>query len=103
MAIKGNHGWSNQQITDAINEIEGNSKMRQQSEKAAHVDFDWKNGNAFHSYITREVKFDARRWEIEKRAKREAKSPSEWRDVKRRFEQRKIDKNIGDGYFVMSL
>ena len=103
MAIKGNHGWSAQQIADAINEIERNSKMRMRSEKAIHVDFNWKNGNAFHSYVAREVKFDAKRWELEKKAKREAKSLSEWRDIKRHFEQKKIDKNIGDGYFVMSL
>jgi hypothetical protein len=103
MAIKGKHGWSNQQITDAINEIERNSKMRLPSEKTLYVDFDWEKDNAVHRYIAREERSASNRWEIEKKAKREAKSTSEWRYIERHFEKTKIDKNIGDGYFIMSL
>jgi hypothetical protein len=57
MAVKGNHGRSDQEIADAITEIENNRK-REQWEKKAHVDFDWRKGNRFHGYIGREVKYD---------------------------------------------
>ena len=58
MAIKGSHGWSDQEIADTIIEIEADRTREWRGEKAAHVDWDWKSGNRFHNYIGREVRYD---------------------------------------------
>ena len=57
MGIEGNHDWSDQKIADTINEIERNRPKRTW-EKAAHVDWDWEKGNAFHRYVAREMKLN---------------------------------------------
>ena len=58
MAIEGDHNWSDQQIAEAIREIDRNRSKRHW-EKDVHVDFDWKKGNRFHSYVAREAAFNA--------------------------------------------
>jgi hypothetical protein len=58
MAIEGEHNWSDQRIAKAIREIDSNRSKRHW-EKDVHVDFDWKNGNRFHSYVAREAAFNA--------------------------------------------
>ena len=103
MAVRGNHGWSDEQITDAINEIERNSKIRRGAEMVADVEFGWKNGNAMHDYVGREFKQTTMQWEYERKAKFEARSVSELRAVERHFAKKKIDKNINDGLFIMKL
>ena len=58
MAIEGDHNWSDRRIATVISEIECNRSKRPW-EKDAHVDFDWKNGNRFHSYVARDAAFNA--------------------------------------------
>ena len=58
MAIEGDHNWSDQQIAQAISEIERN-RLKRHWEKDIHVDFDWKNGNRFQSYVARDAAFNA--------------------------------------------
>ena len=58
MAIEGDHNWSDQRIATVISEIECNRSKRPW-EKDVHVDFDWKNGNRFHSYVARDAAFNA--------------------------------------------
>ena len=58
MAVRGIHGWSDQEITDAINEIEKNRKREYRWEKAIDAVSNWKDGNALHHYVGREVKYD---------------------------------------------
>ena len=57
MAIEGDHDWSDEQIAKAITEIDRNRSKRHW-EKDVHVDFDWKNGNRFHSYVARYAAYD---------------------------------------------
>jgi hypothetical protein len=58
MAVRGDHNWSDEQIAEAICEIDCNRSKRRW-EKDVYVDFDWKNGNRFHSYVAREAAFNA--------------------------------------------
>ena len=58
MAIGGDHNWSDHQIAEAIREIECNRSKRYW-EKDVHVDFDWKNGNRFLSYVARDAALSA--------------------------------------------
>lgn len=58
MAVEGKHGWTDQQIADAINAIEADRKREWRGEKAINVDFNWQKNNAFHSYVGREAKYD---------------------------------------------
>jgi hypothetical protein len=57
MAIKGDHAWSDEQIAEAIVEIDRN-RSKEHWEKDVHVDFDWKKGNRFHSYVARYAAYD---------------------------------------------
>ena len=56
MAIDGDHSWSDQQIAEAISVIESNRSKRPW-EKDVYVDFDWRKGNRFHSYVAREAAY----------------------------------------------
>ena len=58
MAIEGAHDWSDQRIATAIIEIERHRSKRPW-EKDVRVDFDWKKGNWFHSYVARDAAFNA--------------------------------------------
>jgi hypothetical protein len=58
MAIEGDHNWSDQQIAETISEIECNRSKRHW-EKSVHVDWNWKKGNRFHSYVARYAACDA--------------------------------------------
>jgi hypothetical protein len=57
MAIEGDHNWSDEQIAKAITEIDCD-RSKKHWEKDVHVDFDWKNGNRFHSYVARYAAYD---------------------------------------------
>jgi hypothetical protein len=57
MAIEGGHNWSDGQIARAITEIDCD-RSKKNWEKDVHVDFDWKNGNRFHSYVARYAAYD---------------------------------------------
>ena len=57
MSVRGDHNWPDDEIAEAILEIDRN-RSRRHWEKDVHVDFDWQNGNRFHSYVAREVTFD---------------------------------------------
>jgi hypothetical protein len=56
MAIEGEHDWSDQQIAQAIIEIDSNRSKRRW-EKDVYVDFNWREGNRFHSYVAREAAY----------------------------------------------
>jgi hypothetical protein len=58
MAVKGNHGWSDHKIADAVNEIEKSRTRERRWEKPIDVQWNWQDGNAFHDYIGREAKYD---------------------------------------------
>jgi hypothetical protein len=58
MAVDGNHRWSDQKIADAIIEIEKKRKREHRYEKPIDVRFNCLDGNAFHSYVGREAKYD---------------------------------------------
>jgi hypothetical protein len=58
MTIEGDHNWSDQKIAEAISEIDC-KRSKRHWEKIVHVDFDWKDGNRFHSYVAREAAFNA--------------------------------------------
>jgi len=58
MAVRGNHGWSDDRIANAILEIERNRKREHHWEKPIDVQWNWQDGNAFHDYIGREAKHD---------------------------------------------
>jgi hypothetical protein len=51
------HDWSDDQIADAIKQIEEARHCRRSAdrlwEKMAHVDWNWKKGNRYHSYVGR--------------------------------------------------
>jgi hypothetical protein len=98
MAVEGNHGWSDQEIADTINEIEAARPKEWRGEKAVHVDWDWKSGNKFHDYIGREVAADVRRWETEKHEKQR-----NWKGAKRHFGKQLIDKDSGENFFIMRV
>ena len=57
LGIEGNHDWSDFRIGMTIKSIEFMRHMRRGAErhweKMAHVDWDWKKGNKYHSYISR--------------------------------------------------
>jgi hypothetical protein len=57
MAIEGDHEWSDQQIAEAICEID-RKRSKRHWEKEVHVDWEWVNGNRFHSYVAREAAFN---------------------------------------------
>ena len=57
MAIEGDHNWSDEQIAKATVEIDRNRSKRRW-EKDVYVDYDWKNGNRFHSYVVRYAAYD---------------------------------------------
>jgi hypothetical protein len=57
MAIEGDHNWSDERIAVAITEIDGN-RSKKHWEKDVYVDFDWINGNRFHSYVARYAAYD---------------------------------------------
>jgi hypothetical protein len=57
MAIEGDHNWSDEQIAQAIDEIDRN-RSKKRWEKDLHVDFDWIKGNRFHSYVARYAAYD---------------------------------------------
>jgi hypothetical protein len=57
MAIEGDRNWSDEEIAEAINEIDRNRSKRRW-EKDLYVDFDWINGNRFHSYVARYAAYD---------------------------------------------
>ena len=57
MAIEGDHNWSDERIAQAIMEIDRNRSKRHW-EKDVHVDFDWIEGNRFHSYVARFAAYD---------------------------------------------
>jgi hypothetical protein len=57
MAIEGDHNWSDEQIAQAINEIDRN-RSKKHWEKDVHVDFDWLKDNRFHSYVARCAAYD---------------------------------------------
>lgn len=59
MAVNGSHGWSDEQIANAIKEIEKERTKENRWEKKARVDYDWRKKNHFHGYVGREVRFDA--------------------------------------------
>jgi hypothetical protein len=98
MAVEGNHGWSDQEVADAIYEIEADRTKEWRGEKRVHVDWNWKNGNAFHSYVGREVEAEFGRWEIEKQEKQR-----NWKDAKRHFGKQLIDKDSGESFFIMRV
>ncbi len=54
MHLRGHYGWSDQEIADAITEME-RMRHKKHDEKEVHVNFDWWNGNGFHGYVAREV------------------------------------------------
>ena len=58
MAIEGDHNWSDQQIAEAICEID-RKRSKRHWEKDVHVDLEWINDNRFHSYVAREAAFNA--------------------------------------------
>ena len=58
MAIEGDHDWSDQQIAEAICEID-RKRSKRHWEKDVHVDWNWINDNRFHSYVAREAAFNA--------------------------------------------
>jgi hypothetical protein len=58
MAVRGNHGWSDQEIAHAIIEIEQDRIKEHRFEKPIEVEWDWQNENAFHSYIGREANYN---------------------------------------------
>jgi hypothetical protein len=58
MAIEGDHDWSDQQIAEAICEID-RKRSKRHWEKDVHVDWNWIKGNRFHSYVAREAAFNA--------------------------------------------
>ncbi len=63
MRIKGEHNWSDFRIAMKIQSIELWRK-RKPWEKPAHVDWDWKKGNAFMAYVSRETAGGADRYDI---------------------------------------
>jgi hypothetical protein len=52
------HGMSDAAVADAIEKIDKDALKGFWSEKLVHVDFDWKKGNTFHSYVSRYVQAD---------------------------------------------
>jgi len=54
MAIEGNHNWSAQSIAAWIMTIDA-QRTEKSWDKIVHVDWDWKKGNRFHSYVSREA------------------------------------------------
>ena len=55
MEIIGLHNWPDCQIADTLCNIDRTRTDRRRSEKLIHVDYDWKNGNRMHSYVSRYV------------------------------------------------
>jgi hypothetical protein len=55
MGIQGNHDWSDAQIAEAIQSIDLDRPHSKRWEKPLHVDYDWEDGNQFHSYVSRFV------------------------------------------------
>jgi hypothetical protein len=55
MGVRGNHDWSDRQIAKAIRSIDLYNPLLERWEKPLHVDYDWEDGNQFHSYVSRFV------------------------------------------------
>jgi hypothetical protein len=55
VGFKGIHDWSDDNIAHAIINIETerHSRSNRHWEKMAHVDWNWKSGNRYHSYVSR--------------------------------------------------
>ena len=63
MAIEGKHNWSDFRVAMKIQTIE-RRRNKKPWEKDAYVDWDWKNGNAFMAYVSRETSKRADQYEI---------------------------------------
>jgi hypothetical protein len=63
MAIEGKHNWSDFRIAMKIRSIEL-WRPRKRWEKPAHVDWDWKKGNVFMAYVSRETPRGTDRYDI---------------------------------------
>jgi len=49
------HGMSDAKVADAIEKLDESIRKGWWGEKPVHVDFGWKKGNTFHSYVSRYV------------------------------------------------